>query len=162
MEFSDYNEIVQRRYEYALGIDTCDFKLLRSIFTDEISMDFEDYSGQPKATMKADDWVAGCAVLFTGLDATQHVMSNPMVEVDGDRARCRMYMKAEHFYANSMGNVDFALGGYYTDELVRSNGRWLIEAVTLKIFWNRGNRHIMTLASELGARLLAEQQESSE
>ncbi len=155
VDFNDYNEIVRRRYEYALGIDTCDFELLRSIFTDEVTMDFEDYSGQPAAKMKADDWVAGCKVLFTGLDATQHVMSNPMVDVDGDAARCRMYMKAEHFFQNDRGNADFALGGYYTDELVRLGGRWLIKAVTLKIFWNRGNRHIMTQAAELGARRLA-------
>lgn len=154
MEFSDYNEIVNRRYDYALGIDTRDFGLLRSIFMDEVTMDFEDYSGQPEATMKADDWVAGCKVLFTGLDATQHVMSNPRVEVDGDRATLKMYMKAEHFLMNDQGNVDFALGGYYTDQLVRSGGKWLISAVTLKLFWNRGNRHIMTQAAEIGAQKL--------
>lgn len=155
MNFDDFNEITRRRYEYALGIDTRDFELLRSIFTDDITMDFEDYNGQPARTMKADDWVAGCRVLFTGLDATQHVMTNPMVEVDGDRARCRMYMKAEHFLRNDQGNVDFALGGYYTDSLVRVADRWLIDGVTLKIFWNRGNRHIMELAARIGAERLA-------
>ena len=155
MEFADYNEIVRRRYEYALGIDTRDFDLLRSVFTDRITMDFEDYSGQPAATLEADDWVAGCKVLFTGLDATQHVMSNPMVDIDGDTARCRMYMKAEHFFRNDQGDADFALGGYYEDRLEKRDGRWLINAVTLKIFWNRGNRHIMTQAAELGARRLA-------
>ena len=155
MNFEDYNEIVNRRYEYALGIDTRDFALLRSIFTDQITMDFEDYSGQPAQTLSADDWVAGCRVLFTGLDATQHVMSNPMVDIDGDSARCRMYMKAEHFFQNHQGNTDFALGGYYTDTLVRLEGRWLINGVTLKIFWNRGNRHIMELAARRGAEKLA-------
>ena len=134
MNFDDFQEITRRRYEYAMGIDTRDFELLRSIFTEDITMDFEDYSGQPSATMKADDWVAGCRVLFTGLDATQHVMSNPMVDVTGDRAECRMYMKAEHFFQNDQGNADFALGGYYTDQLIRVDGRWLINAVTLKIF----------------------------
>ncbi|MFT7219097.1 MAG: hypothetical protein ACI8Z1_000711 [Candidatus Azotimanducaceae bacterium] len=154
MEFSDYNEIVNRRYDYALGIDTRDFALLRSIFTDEVTMDFEDYSGQPRSVMKADDWVAGCKVLFTGLDATQHVMSNPRVEVDGDRATLKMYMKAEHFLMSDQGNVDFALGGYYTDQLVRRGGEWLISAVTLKLFWNRGNRQIMTQAADIGAQKL--------
>ena len=104
MEFQDYNEIVRRRYEYALGIDTKDFALLRSIFTNEITMDFEDYSGRPAATMKADDWVNNCKILFTGLDATQHVMTNPIVDIDGDSATCKMYMKAEHFLQNDQGN----------------------------------------------------------
>ncbi len=154
MNFEDFNEIVRRRYEYAMGIDTRDFALLRSIFTDEIEMDFQDYSGQPATTLKADEWVAGCKVLFTGLDATQHVMTNPIVDITGDDAVCKMYMKAEHFLQNHQGNADFALGGYYIDRLKKINGRWTICAVTLKIFWNRGNRHIMSLAGEIGASKL--------
>ncbi len=155
MNFEDFTAITRRRYEYALGIDTHDFELLRSIFTDEITMDFEDYSGQPAAKMKADDWVAGVKVLFTGLDSTQHVMSNPVVDIDGDAAQCRMYMKAEHFLQNDQGDQSFVLGGYYTDQLVRSNDTWLISAVRLQIFWNRGNRHIMQLGAERGANILA-------
>ncbi|MBT7173313.1 MAG: SnoaL-like domain-containing protein, partial [Gammaproteobacteria bacterium] len=54
MNFEDFAEITRRRYEYAQGIDTRDFKLLRSIFTQDITMDFEDYSGQPSSSLKAD------------------------------------------------------------------------------------------------------------
>jgi len=154
MNFEDFTEITRRRYEYAQGIDTKDFTLLRSIFTDEVTMDFEDYSGQPASTLKADDWVHGCKILFTGLDATQHVMTNPIVDIDGEEATCRMYMKAEHFLQNDQGNDDFALGGYYIDKLRKIDGRWTICAVTLKIFWNRGNRHIMSMATARGAERL--------
>jgi hypothetical protein len=66
-----------------------------------------------------------------------------------------MYMQAEHFLANAAGDPGFALGGYYDDALVRTPTGWRIRAVTLKVFWNRGNRHIMALAAEKGARLLA-------
>lgn len=155
MNFEDYNEIVRRRYEYALGIDTRDWVLFRSIFTNELTMDFSSYNGQPASRMTADDWVAGCRVLFTGLDATQHVMSNPMVDTDGKRGRCRMYMKAEHFLINDQGNDDFALGGYYDDQLVKTSEGWKIEAVTLNVFWNRGNRHIMDMAVKIGQERLA-------
>lgn len=154
MQFDDYNGIVRRRYEYALGIDTRDWGLLRSIFTDEIEMDFSSYSGQPGAKVLADDWVNGVKVLFTGLDATQHVMTNPIVDVDGDRGRLRMYMKAEHFLLNDSGSDDFALGGYYEDRLVKVAGEWKIEAVTLTLLWNRGNRHIMALATDIGRNRL--------
>ena len=155
MEFDDYNAIVRRRYEYALGIDTRDWGLLRSIFTDEIEMDFSSYNGHPASTLLANDWVNGVKALFTGLDSTQHVMTNPMVDVDGDRGRLRMYMKAEHFLRNDSGGNDFALGGYYQDRLLKTGGEWKIEAVTLTVFWNRGNRHIMTLASDIGTKRLA-------
>ena len=152
----DFTEITRKRYEYALGIDTRDFDLLRSIFTDEITMDFQDYSGQPAQTLSADAWVAGVKVLFTGLDATQHVMTNPIVDIDSESATCRMYMKAEHFLANDEGSFDYAIGGYYTDRLRKDGDRWLIEAVTLKLFWQRGNRHIMQLAQNIGARRLGQ------
>ncbi len=162
VEFSDYNEIVRRRYEYALGIDTRDYVLLRSVFTDRITMDFADYSGQPAQTLAADDWVANCKVLFDGLDATQHVMTNPLVDVAGNEAQCLMYMKAEHFLGspnkkpnkkpNQNPNEDtgddggYAIGGYYTDLLSKIDGHWRIHAVTLKLFWQRGNRSIMERA----------------
>ena len=82
------------------------------------------------------------------------VHRSDVVDVDGDRATCKMYMKAEHFLQNDQGNDDFALGGYYTDQLEKQDGSWLINAVTLKIFWNRGNRHIMTMGYERGSERL--------
>jgi len=151
----DHHSIVRRVYEYAYGIDTRDWDLYRSIFTDEVEMDFSSYNGTKGSTMSADAWVAGCRTLFTGLQATQHSMSNPLVEVDGNRARCRMYMQAEHFLANEQGSFDFAIGGYYDDRLIRTIDGWKIRAVTLNVFWSRGNRHIMQLAAEIGARKLA-------
>ncbi len=151
-------EITRRLYEYALGIDTRDWGLYRSIFTDEVRMDFSSYSGAAAATMTADAWVAACRPLFEGLDATQHSMTNPVVDIDpgGDRARCRMYMQAEHFLANVAGDAGFVLGGCYDDALVRTPAGWRICAVTLTVFWNRGNRHIMALAAEKGGRMLAD------
>lgn len=153
--YEDHNQITRRVYEYAYGIDTRDWQLYRSIFADEIAMDFSSYNGNPAATMKADDWVSGVKVLFTGLHATQHSMSNPLVDIAGDTARCRMYMQAEHFFLNDQGSQDFALGGYYDDRLIRTVAGWKIEAVTLNVLWNRGNRHIMELAAQLGAQRLA-------
>lgn len=151
----DYIDIVSTVYKYAYGIDTRDWALYRSIFTDRITTDFSSYNGNPAGEMAADDWVKGLTILFTGLDASQHQMSNPLVDIDGDNARCRMYVQAEHFFQNSLGNPDFALGGYYDDQLERTADGWKINSVTLNVLWNRGNRDIMRLAAEKGAEILA-------
>lgn len=153
--FDEFNAITRKVFEYAYGIDTRDWELYRSIFADDIRMDFSSYSGAAARSMSADDWVANVKILFTGLDATQHSMSNPLVDLDGERARCRMYMQAEHFLITDQGSNDYALGGYYDDQLVRTAGEWKITAVTLNVLWHRGNRHIMELASQIGARRLA-------
>jgi len=154
VNFEDFNAITRKVYEYAYGIDTRDWTMYRSIFTDIIHMTFTSYNGNPPADMKADDWVSNVKVLFTGLDATQHSMSNPLVEVDGQSARCRMYMQAAHFFVTDQGGNEYTLGGYYDDKLVHTEAGWKIEAVTLNVLWHRGNRHIMELAAAAGAQKL--------
>ena len=153
---NDHQAICEVRYRYALGLDTRDWELYRSIFVDDVEIDFSSFSGESGGTMRADDWVATCRVFFTGLDASQHVMTNPMVTADGDRAHCRMYMTADHYFANDQGGDRFVIGGYYDDRLVRTGDAWLLEAVTLTMFWQRGNRQIMELAAARGAALLSE------
>ncbi len=155
VSFRDFTEITRRVYEYAYGIDNRDWQLYRSIFDDVVAMNFHSYNGEPERSMQADEWVAGARVVFTGLDATQHVMTNPLVDVAGDHARCRMYMKAEHFLLTDQGDSGYALGGYYDDRLVRTSAGWKIEAVTLHVKWHRGNRQIMDMAARRGAELLA-------
>ena len=154
MDFVTYEAITRLRYLYAQSIDTRDWTQLRSIFTDEISMDFTSYSGGSPATLAADDWVEGLKPLFTGLSATQHVMTNPLIEVDGEQATQRMYMKAEHFYQEDGGMSEFAIGGYYDDQLIYADRRWLICGVTLTVLWRRGDEGIMLKAREAGTKLL--------
>jgi len=142
----DFDAITRLRYQYAFGIDTRDFALLRSIFADEIHMDFSSYNGRAAATVPADEWVAGCAKLFNGLDATQHSMTNPLVNVDeGARhATQRMAMQAAHF----LDGIEFTIGGWYHDSLMRVEGSWRITAVTLNVTWRRGDESIMAAAVE--------------
>ena len=153
MNNNDFVEITRRRYEYAMGIDSRDFGLLRSVFSENIVMDFEDYNGMPKAKLKADEWVESCKPLFLGLDSTQHIMTNPIVEVEGDRASCRMQMQATHFFRDG-DQKEFSIGGYYEDKLLHNGEQWSISAVTLKIFWTRGIRDIMALATKKGQTIM--------
>ncbi len=146
---SDQDQVLRTVHQFAYGIDTRDWELYRSIFTDEVEFDYSSYHGGPTTTMRADDWVEAVRPLFEGLDATQHSMTTPLVETDGDRARCRVYMQAVHMLANPAGDPEFTIGGYYDDRLVRAPGSpngWLIEAVTLTVWWRRGNPDIMRLA----------------
>ena len=151
MDFTTYEAITRLRYTYAVSIDTRDWPLHRSIYTDEITMDFTSYSGGEGATtMSADAWVGGLKPLFTGLSATQHVMTNPLVAVDGARATQRMYMKAEHFLIEDGRQGEFAIGGYYDDTLVKTADGWRIDGVTLTVLWRRGEPAIMERARILG------------
>ena len=147
MDFADYEAITRLRYQYAVSIDTRDYQLHRSLYTDRISMDFSSYSGgDGPIEMAADDWVANIRTLFDGLSATQHVMTNPLVEVDGNAARQRMYMKAEHFLIEEDVQGEFAIGGYYDDIAVRTDEGWKLSSVKLTVLWRRGDPEIMVRA----------------
>lgn len=142
----DRSAILETIYCYATGVDTRDWALYRSIFTDEVEVDFSSWDGSPPRRIRADDWVAGVKPLFTGLDATQHSMTNPRVVLEGDRATAILYMQAAHFLQNQEGDPEFTIGGYYTDRLVRTPAGWKLCAVKLTVLWSRGNKHIMQLA----------------
>jgi SnoaL-like domain len=135
-------------YQFAAGIDTRDWPLYRSVFADEFDLDYSSYRPGSVGRMRADDWIQRATGLFPGLDASQHCLYNPLLDVTGDTARITIYVQAEHFLTNAYGDNWFTLGGYYDDRLVRTDAGWKITAKKLVVTWNRGNRHILTLAAE--------------
>ncbi|HLZ69406.1 MAG TPA: nuclear transport factor 2 family protein [Dehalococcoidia bacterium] len=140
-------------HRYATGLDMRDFALLRSIFTDEIEMDYSSIGMKP-GRMMADDWVESARVLFAGFDATQHLSANHVHVIRGDEATCTSYMRAEHFVLNSEGENYYTMGGCYTNRLIRTPDGWKLCGVTLTVTWNRGNRHVLRLAARRGRERL--------
>jgi SnoaL-like domain len=156
---SDHQQITELVYTYAIGIDTRNWSRYRSIFADEVAIDFTSYSGGRAATVSADAWLSRVKPVFTGLAATQHSMTNPIVSIEGERATCTMYMQAFHALepstvAPTTDDNSFTIGGYYTDTVARLSGEWLVTAVTLTVLWRRGNESIMATAAARGTAAL--------
>ena len=85
MTSDDKLMIAETIYLYAIGIDTKDFDLYGSIFADHVNIDFSSYEGSsvPETTvLTRDQWVSRVRPLFTGLAATQHSMTNPVVTIE--------------------------------------------------------------------------------
>ena len=160
MTSDDKLMIAETIYLYAIGIDTKDFDLYGSIFTDHVNIDFSSYEGSsvPETTvLTRDQWVSRVRPLFTGLAATQHSMTNPVVNIDGDTASCRMYMQAHHVFEPKKEDSWFTIGGYYDDTLIReaeSPSGWKLTGVKLTVLWRKGQESIMQLARSEGHRLL--------
>ena len=160
MRSDDKLMIAETIYLYAIGIDTKDFDLYGSIFADHINIDFSSYEGSsvPESTvLTKDQWVNRVRPLFTGLAATQHSMTNPVVNIDGDTASCRMYMQAHHVFKPEKEDSWFTIGGYYDDTLLRdaeSPSGWKLTGVKLTVLWRKGQESIMQLARSEGHRLL--------
>jgi hypothetical protein len=142
-------------HRYATGLDMRDWALYRSIFTDEVDIDLSSTGpGQPAERLPADELVERARVLFAGFDATQHLSANHVHDIRGDEATCTSYMRAEHFVITSEGENYYTMGGYYTNQLVRTAAGWKLRGVTLTVTWNRGNRHVLRLAARRGRERL--------
>ena len=156
MDASEKLAVAETVYRYATGVDRRDWTLYRSLFTDTVTFDFSSYGPDwPPRQMSADEWVAGLVPLFTGLAATQHSMTNPLVTTDGDTAAITMYVQAHHVFDPTDAASWYTIGGYYEDTLARVNGRWLLTGVRLTVTWRAGEPGIMEVARAEGTRRLA-------
>lgn len=140
-------------HAYATGLDRGDWALYRSIFLDEIEMDFESVGLRP-GVYSADDWVRDARRLFAGFEATQHTSANHVHEIDGDSATCVSSMQAEHFVTREPGDPPGAdrwtIGGYYVNELSRTPAGWRLRKITLTVTWSRGNPEVSRIALRRG------------
>ena len=140
----DRSAVLDVLARFAHGIDGRDWALYRSVFTDEIDVDYTSYRPGSKERMAADDWVDRARRLFPGLSATQHVLVNAWLRSERGGVRVQTSMRADHF----LDEARYSLGGTYVHRLVVDDGRWRISAVTLTVGWTEGDRQLLARAAE--------------
>ncbi len=141
----DAAAVVATLHGFAQGIDTRDWDLLTSVFTDPFEYDYSSHRPDAVGVLTPEEWVTARRLRFGTMKATQHSMSNPRVLVDGDTAQCRMYVTAWHV-ADVDGVEDWCtIGGEYLDELVRTSDGWRISKLRLDRRWTVGNPAVLDL-----------------
>ena len=146
---SDLRDLIHR---YALGLDTRDWELWRSIFTDDVVIDLSDYEPDPPPRrLPIDRFLGYTQRLFAGFDATQHLIGTHRFAIHGDRATITAHMRAEHWLTSGQGTDRYTMYGTYTDDCVRTPDGWRVSAVKLTLLREEGNRHLMRLAARRGA-----------
>jgi 3-phenylpropionate/cinnamic acid dioxygenase small subunit len=118
---------------YATAMDSRDWELLGSCFTEDARLDY-DTSGE----FGRKDFVVHCAEGLAKMKATQHCVTNHVIALDGDHARATSYVIAQHVREN---DATFTLGGTYHDELVRSGADWRIASRRFVTSWKAGTLH---------------------
>ena len=103
---------------YATGIDTRDWELFRTCFTADAAIDYGDIG----TWTGADEITGFMDAAHIGFAATNHMMSNFSIDVDGDRATARSYVHV--VLAFDGGWIDGV--GTYDDSLVRVGEGWQI------------------------------------
>ncbi len=121
---------------YAPGVDTRDLDLYESCFDEEVVVsgfgEGEPFRGRA-AWM---GWVRGALERFA---ATQHLISNHVVAVDGDTATMRTYVQATHVLAADPTST-MTLWAVYHDVLARDGAGWRITDHRLQPIGNETRR----------------------
>lgn len=139
-EIADRAAIVDLTHRYATALDTRDWKLLESVFLPDAIADY-GVSGRPSEGLAA---ITGfCRAMLEPLDASQHLLGNHVVEIEGDVARCHCYLMAQHTRRGCEGGDNFMVGGSYRDELVRGSEGWRIRKRSLEVLWRDGNPRVL-------------------
>jgi hypothetical protein len=133
-------------------VDARRWDQLEALFTDPVDVDYTSLNGGEPQTLRPAELVGGWRQLLSRLDATQHLIGNHVVTLDGDEAACAANVQGTHVLANHSGGPVWTVGGRYDTALRRTAAGWRIAALTLTVQWATGNQHIMTLAAERGTR----------
>lgn len=120
---------------YGLAMDTQRWDLFDRIFTSNVEVDFGPGSQwSERAAFKAD-----FGAYHAPFDSTQHIMTNHVVEADGDRATAFTY-GLWRLIRRGVESGDFWEGtGWYDDELVRTADGWRISRRACRVVWWGGN-----------------------
>jgi hypothetical protein len=76
---------------------------------------------------------------------TQHLLANPLIEVDGDSATAKYYVFASHGWKATGGKDIIYAGAIYTHDLVRTAKGWLIKRHHCETLWYDDPKELMQM-----------------
>ena len=135
----DRQAIVDVCVSYALALDSRDWVRLRACFTEDAVADYsglginEGYQAIERT----------CRAALEPLTASQHLLGNHLVIVDGDRARSTCYFQAQHVREGLPDGTHHIVAGRYDDRFVRTAVGWRISHRTLSVMWTSGNPAVL-------------------
>lgn len=125
----DALEIQANLSQWSYSVDAQDWSLVAAAFVANAAVDYDTLPVFPRGFP---DFVETLKAVFANLSATQHLIGNVSIQVDGDTGRCSSYVHATH-----VGNDGrrFVSAGRYDDDVVRTDEGWRISARQFRRHW---------------------------
>ena len=121
-ELSDRIEIQDLLVRYAHAVDTREWKLFAELFTEDAVVDYTAFGGPRGTVQEVTAFLSSVLPMFS---ATQHLIANSAVTLDGDRATARTMCHNPMALPGEEGEAGLLLCGlWYVDELVRTSDGW--------------------------------------
>jgi 3-phenylpropionate/cinnamic acid dioxygenase small subunit len=134
-ELLDKQAITETCYRYGIALDSRDWAKLRTCFTEDAKAIYRGL----EPCQNYQDIEDRCRAVLEPLTASQHLIGNVTVELEGDEAACVSYLQAQHVKAGTPGGDNYIIAGRYDDRLVRTADGWRMSERRLEILWTDGN-----------------------
>jgi ketosteroid isomerase-like protein len=119
--------------DYARGVDSKDWDLVLSVFTDDAVLDYSAAGGPKGPAQEVVDWIATSVAPMV---MTQHHITNRHITIDGDDAVCVAELFAPIGMPSGDGKMSLLFtGGAYNDRLRRTPDGWKIAGRTFERSW---------------------------
>ena len=137
-ERDDRAEIIAVLDGYAECLDRRNWAGLDRVFAEDLEYDFGEWcaSNREQAVKAMRSYLDGCG-------PTQHLLGNYRVEIDGERATSKVYVRAFHIGVGAAAGKTYEMAGEYRDRLERRAGRWLSVHRMGEVFWELGSRDVL-------------------
>lgn len=140
-ELVDRNEITDLVSRLGLWLDEKRFDEARSIFTEDVAVQ------TPGGEARGIELVAGQARRnHAAFERTQHVITNVLVDLDGDRATVQANLTVTFVQRADMPEPHFTLGERYHFDAARTPQGWRISGIRVSPVWRAGQRDAAPLA----------------
>lgn len=130
----DCRAIFERLCELALAFDQRDWAAVGALF----SSDATAYGIGGRTEI-----VAGARSKLGGCGPSQHLLGNQRIEVRGDQASSRVYVRAFHKGKGERSLMTFEVLGEYQDTWLRTPEGWQITGRTFDVFGTSGDGSVM-------------------
>ncbi len=138
---TDRDAIMERMARYGEAIDTKDYDGIAACFETNASA---QYAAMPEPVVGNKNIAKFMESVLSLLTATTHMFTNFIIEIDGDTARMRAKIIAQHVRAGfPTGGDKLLAGAKYDAQMKKTNGTWLIAKVKGHSIWSEGNPAIM-------------------
>ena len=138
MADSDIVELNQLAYRYAAAVDACDSDLFCGVFhTDARLRAYHPDAADPFTDLTGHEQLVAIPNTMRGMYRhTAHMMTNHLVDIDGDSATGQVLCTARHLGLDSDRPTSLTVIIRYVDRYERREGTWRIADRQIRFLWS--------------------------
>ncbi len=146
-DFSPENvlKVIRTINRVGMSTDAKDWKTLRSLFYDQIEIDFGDVKGSQM--INADDLVSWSEQSYKNMQ-TQHMFTNHDVTIKGNKAEVITYGRALHKQRVSKGDDYWFIYNKYEHSLILTQYGWKVARLKMTPTFEQGSSTLIDQALE--------------